>query len=100
VIAWAIDGAEPSGRLDVDFGTVGETTRRRVMSHSLVGADRPTQWRVIGVALVAAFVFITALIAARFGDPDGAVVASGAPTVVKAEKATSWTHRETTGSVR
>jgi hypothetical protein len=70
------------------------------MSHSLVGADRPTQRRIIGVALAAALVFVTALIAARVGDPDGAMVAASAPTVVKAEKATSWTHRETTGAVR
>jgi len=70
------------------------------MSHSLVGADRPTQRRVIGVALAAALVFVIALMAARVGDADSAIVAAQAPTVVKAEKATNWSHRETTGSVR
>jgi hypothetical protein len=70
------------------------------MSHSLVGADRPTQRRVIGVALAAALAFVAALVAARVGDPDSAMVAANAPTVVKAEKATSWSHRETTGAVR
>lgn len=70
------------------------------MSHSLVGADRPTQRRIIGVALAAALVFVTALVAARVGDPDSAIVAAHAPTVVKAEKATNWTNRETTGAVR
>src|SRR5215212_7880506 len=76
------------------------TTRRRVMSHSLVGADRPTQRRIVGVALAAAVVFVIVLMAARVGDPDSAVVAANAPPVVKAEKATSWTHRESTGAVR
>jgi hypothetical protein len=70
------------------------------MSHSLVGADRPTQRRIIGVALAGALVFVAALAAARVGDPDSATVAANGPTVVKAEKATSWTNRETTGAVR
>ena len=70
------------------------------MSHSLVGADRPTQWRVVGVALAATLVFVIALVGARFGDPNGAVVAANAPTVVKAEKATAWSNREPTGAVR
>ena len=70
------------------------------MSHSLVGADRPTQRRIVGVALAAAVVFVIVLMAARVGDPDSAVVAANAPPVVKAEKATSWTHRGSTGAVR
>jgi hypothetical protein len=70
------------------------------MSHSLVGADRPTQWRIVGVGVAAALVFVIALVGARFGERGGAMVTANAPTVVKAEKATAWTHRETVGAVR
>jgi hypothetical protein len=70
------------------------------MSHSLVGADRPTQWRIVGVGVAAALVFVIALVGARFGARDSAMLTANAPTVVKAEKATTWTNRETTGAVR
>jgi len=70
------------------------------MSHSLIAADRSTHIRIVAVAAVAVFVFVTALIAVRSGNSDSHMVTANAPTVVKAEKASSWSSRETTGSVR
>jgi hypothetical protein len=70
------------------------------MSHSLIAADRSTHIRIVAVAAIAVIVLVTALIAAQFGNPDSNIVAANAPTVVKAEKDTAWTRRETTGSMR
>jgi hypothetical protein len=73
------------------------------MGYSLIAVDRPTHVRIIAVAVVAAIVFVTVLVAAQVGDPSGnmmAAMAANAPPVVKAEKATTWTSRETTGAVR
>jgi len=69
------------------------------MSHSLP-ADRHTHFRIIGVAVTGAMVFVMAMAAAGAGKPGAAVVVANAPTVIKAEKATTWTNRETTGTVR
>ena len=38
------------------------------MAHSLIGADRRTQLRILGVALVAVAVFVSVGLAARVGD--------------------------------
>jgi len=70
------------------------------MSHSLIAADRSTHIRIVAVAAIAIVVFVTVLMAAQFGNPDSNMVTANAPTVVKAEKASSWTNRETTGAVR
>jgi len=70
------------------------------MSHSLIAADRSTHIRIVAVAVIAGIVFVTALIAAQVGNPDSSMVTANAPTVVKAEKPSSWTSRDTTGSVR
>jgi len=70
------------------------------MSHSLIAADRSTHIRIIAVAAAAIAVFVTALIAAQFGSVDSNMVTANTPTVVKAEKASSWSSRETTGAVR
>ena len=70
------------------------------MSHSLIAADRRAHIRIVGVALAAALVFVVAFLATRIGDPDSNMLAANAPTVLKAETATTWTHRETRGSVR
>jgi len=70
------------------------------MSHSLIAADRSTHIRIVAVAAIAIVVFVTVLVAAQFGNPDSNMVTANAPTVVKAEKASSWTNRETTGAVR
>ena len=70
------------------------------MSHSLIAADRSTHIRIVAVTAVAVIVFVTALIAAQFGNSDSNMVTANAPTVVKAEKASSWSSRVTTGSVR
>jgi hypothetical protein len=72
----------------------------RVMTHSLVPADRSTHVRIVGVALAGAMAFVTAFLAVGAREPGNAVVAGNAPIVVKAEKATTWTNRETTGAVR
>lgn len=70
------------------------------MSHLLIAADRHTHIRIVGVALAAAMVFVVALVAARFGDPNSAVLAAHGPMVVKAEKATNWTDRGSSGAIR
>jgi hypothetical protein len=68
------------------------------MSHSLVGADRSTQVRVVAVACVAATLFVAAMIGARVSDPASNMLVANSPTVIKAEKATTWTSVETTGA--
>jgi len=70
------------------------------MSHSLVPADRQTHVRVVGVALAGAILVVVAFIAAGASHPGSAVVTANAPTVIKAEKATTFTNRETTRAVR
>ena len=70
------------------------------MSHSLLAADRRAHVRIVSASLGIAFVFVAALVAAHVGAPDGQLVAATAPTVIKAEKSTSFTSRETTGAVR
>jgi hypothetical protein len=70
------------------------------MSHSLIAADRSTHIRIVAVASLAVIVLVSALIAARTGDPTSPMMAANAPPVVKAEKATTWTSLETTGAVR
>jgi len=70
------------------------------MSHSLIAADRSTHIRIIAITAIAVVVLVTGLMAAQFGNPDSHMVTANAPTVVKAEKASSWTSRETTGAVR
>jgi hypothetical protein len=70
------------------------------MGYSLIAVDRPTHVRITAVAAVAAIVFVTVLVAAQVGDASGNMMAANAPPVVKAEKTTTWTSRETTGAVR
>jgi hypothetical protein len=70
------------------------------MSHSLVGADRSTQVRVVAVACAAATLFVAAMIGARVADPSNNTLAANAPTVFKAEKATVWTSNDVSGAVR
>jgi len=70
------------------------------MSHSLIAADRSTHIRIVAVAVIAVLVLVSALVAAQFGDPGSNMVAANSPAVVKAEKASNWTSRQTTGAVR
>ena len=70
------------------------------MSHSLIGADRPTQVRVVAVAIAAATLFVAGFIGARVADPGSNMLVANSPTVVKAEKATVWTNNQPRGSVR
>jgi hypothetical protein len=68
------------------------------MSHSLVGADRSTQVRIVAVACAAATIFVAVMIGARVADPSSSMLVANSPTVIKAEKATTWTSVETTGA--
>ena len=70
------------------------------MSHSLVGADRPTHIRTVVVGVAVAAVFVGALFAARVGDPASPLLVANAPPVMKAEKAVVWTNHETGAAVR
>jgi hypothetical protein len=70
------------------------------MSHSLLGADRRTHLRIVGVSVVAVAVLATALVAAGVREPDSSAVVANAPSVLKPEKETTWTSRTTTGAVR
>jgi hypothetical protein len=70
------------------------------MSHSLVGADRSTQVRVVAVACAAATIFVAVMIGARVADPSSSMLVANSPTVVKAEKATVWTSNDVSGAVR
>jgi len=70
------------------------------MSHSLIGADRPTHTRIVAVGVLAATLFVAALVAARVGDPGSNMLAANAPTVLKAERATTLTSNEASGAVR
>ena len=74
-------------------------TRDKVMSHSLIAADRATHIRIVSVASAATLALVTALVAARANDPASTLVAA-APTVVKAAKATDWTSRDSNRLVR
>src|SRR4051794_17702619 len=98
-VRWRSPATEPFGR-SLRWLAGRERHWEGVMSHSLIAADRSTHIRIVTVALIAVIVFVTALIAAQIGNPDSNMVAANAPTVVKAEKATNWTNRETTGAVR
>jgi hypothetical protein len=70
------------------------------MSHSIIGADRQTHVRIVAVSCIAAAVFVITLIAARVSDPTSNMLTANAPTVLKAERATVWTSKETTGAAR
>ena len=70
------------------------------MSHSLVGADRPTHIRTVAVGVAVAAVFVGALFAARVGDPESPLLTANAPPVMKAEKAVVWTNHETGAAFR
>jgi hypothetical protein len=70
------------------------------MSHSLLGADRRAHVRIVAASLAIAFVFVAALVAARVGEPDGPMLTANSPSVIKAEKSTSFSSRETAGAVR
>jgi hypothetical protein len=70
------------------------------MSHSLLGADRRTHLRIVGVSLAAVAVLAVALVAAGLREPDSNALVANAPSVIKAEKETTWTSRKTTGAVQ
>jgi hypothetical protein len=70
------------------------------MSHSLIGADRSTQVRVVAVACAAATLFVVAMIGAHVADPSKNMLVANSPTVFKAEKATVWTSNDVSGAVR
>jgi len=90
-----------SRRTGVGFAKGRESiTRECVMSHSLIGADRPTQVRVVAVAVAAATLFVAGFIGARVADPGGNMLVANSPTVVKAEKATVWTSNKADGAFR
>jgi hypothetical protein len=65
------------------------------MSRSLLAADRNTHLKIVTVSLVAVFGLAAMLTAARVGEPDSKIVSANGPTVVKPEKATTWTSDET-----
>jgi hypothetical protein len=56
------------------------------MAHSLIGADRRTQLRILGVAVVAVAVFVTVGLAARVGDFETMAAMMQDQPVVKAGK--------------
>ena len=70
------------------------------VTHSLIGADRGTNMKVVGVALAAVVGLGAALTAARVNDPESSFLAATGPTVVKPEKATFFTHGGPQGAVR
>jgi hypothetical protein len=60
------------------------------MAHSLIGADRRTQLRILAVALVAGAVFVTVGLAARVGDFETMAAMMQDQSVVKAGKPTTF----------
>jgi hypothetical protein len=61
------------------------------MAHSLIGADRRTQLKILGVALVAGAVFVTVGLAARVGDFETMAAMMQDQPVVKAGKPVIYT---------
>lgn len=62
------------------------------MAHSLIGADRRTQLRILAVALVAGAVFVTIGLAARVSDFETmAAMMQDKPVVVKADRPVIYT---------
>jgi len=70
------------------------------MSHSLLIAHRRDHVRIVSVSLALAFVFMASLVAARSGQPDDRMLSASGPTVVKPDKVTTFTNRDSTHSVR
>ena len=61
------------------------------MAHSLIGADRRTQLRILAVALVAGAVFVTIGLAARVSDFETMAAMMQDQPVVKAGKPVIFT---------
>jgi len=67
------------------------------MTHSLIGADRATHFKIVVVALVSAIVLVTVGITSRIADPDTAANQLRAEgPVLKAGKPASVTARDGT----
>jgi hypothetical protein len=64
------------------------------MAHSLIGADRMTQLRIVGVALIAVLVFVTVGVAAHWSDFEtAAAMMQNRSVVVKAAKPDTFSTR-------
>jgi hypothetical protein len=61
------------------------------MAHSLIGADRRTQLRILAVALIAGAAFVTVGLAARVGDFETMAAMMQDQPVVKAGKPVIFT---------
>jgi hypothetical protein len=61
------------------------------MAHSLIGADRITHLKILGVALVAGVVFVAIGVAAHLSDFETAGAMTQAQPVLKAGKSTIFT---------
>jgi hypothetical protein len=61
------------------------------MAHSLIGADRRTQLRILAVALIAGAAFVTVGLAARVGDFETMAAMMQDQPVVKAGKPVTFT---------
>jgi hypothetical protein len=67
------------------------------MSHSLIGADRSTHFKIVAVALVSAIVLVVVGITARVTETDSASARLQAEgPVLKAGKPATFTTRDTT----
>jgi hypothetical protein len=64
---------------------------RMQMAHSLIGADRITHLKILGVALVAGVVFVAVGVAAHMSDFETAGAMTQAQPVLKAGKSTIFT---------
>ena len=83
----------------MQVGRRGSRTEALV-THSLIGADRGTNIRVVGVALASVGVLVAALTAARVHDPASSMLAASGPTVVKPEMVTTFTEDGRRGALR
>jgi hypothetical protein len=99
----------PTGRVRVwNLGSSGgvftagsvDSRMETLVTHSLIGADRGTNMKVVGVALAAVTVLGAALTAVRVNDPASSFLTANGPTVVKPEKAIVFTHGEPRGAAR
>jgi hypothetical protein len=63
------------------------------MAHSLIGADRMTQLKILGVACVAAAVFVTIGVAAHWSDFEAVAAMMQNQPVVKAGQPATFTTR-------
>jgi hypothetical protein len=63
------------------------------MAHSLIGADRMTQLKILGVACAAAAVFVMIGVAAHWSDFEAVTAVMQDQPVVKAGKPATFTTR-------